>query len=261
MKTNFLKSTILPGLLLLLISLITISIWFKDEKLLATGEEGLVLANPERSIQLYRYSWNEVGSGIAVPGVNPMVPYLYFETFLVDQGLPVWLIQAGTFAILMFVGSLFCYLLTLRLLKGQLIKNLLVVGILSAVFYIFNPVSMLGVWYRFALSFMFFYALVPTFLYIFIFGLDNRKVLFVVLLPLITLLFSFGYSAPSSTLLLWLLPLIYTLLLSMSKTKKGNYSYDLYPLGYFFTMMIFLDYYKSLVDHPIHRSIQECICG
>jgi len=240
MKFKLLKSIVLPSLLLCFLSLSTVIIWFKDGKMLATGEEGLVLANPARSIQLYQYSWNEVGSGIAVPGVNPMIPYLHLELFLVNQGLPVWLIQAGTFAVLMFIGSFSCYLLTINFFKDQVSKEkLLVVGLVAAVFYLFNPISMLGVWYRFALSFMFFYALAPLFLYLFIVGLNKKRLIFIFLLPLITLLFSFGYSAPSSTLLLWLLPFIYTLVLSKSKSNNGHVEYNLLPLLYFFSMIVF----------------------
>ncbi len=230
---------LLPFLIIFFLCLALILIWFKDGKLLATGEEGLMLINPNRAIELYKYSWNELGTGAAIPGSNPMVPLFYLESMAVRLGMQIWVFQAAVFFILMFIGAISIHFLTKEILRkysDQL--NLNVGAILAALFYILNPVSMLGVWYRFLLAFMFFYALAPLFFYLYLFGLNNKKSNFILIVPLIGLLFSFAFTGPSFILLLWLLPFIYTISVGLN-FSKGKIRLKFYPFVYFFLSILF----------------------
>ena len=229
-----------PILVLAVFCLLLISIWFKDGKLLATGEEGLILANPLRSIELYKYSWNEIGPGNASPGVNPMIPLLYLESHIINAGVPIWLFQATIFFLLMSIGSCSIYYLSKELFKNLVQDNLKVrLALITAIFYILNPISLLGVWYRFALSFEFFYALAPLFFYLFIIGLNRKKLIFVLFIPLVSLFFSFAFAAPALPLLIWVLPFIYSLVLFWLRPYKNEPKFKIYPLIYFTLMFIF----------------------
>ena len=107
---KYFSSNKLPIFLISLLCLILITIWFKDGKFLATGEEGLMLINPDKAINLYKYSWNDIGSGEAVPVIQ-LIPFFYFESFFIKLGLPLWIFQASIFYLLMSLGSLSVFLL------------------------------------------------------------------------------------------------------------------------------------------------------
>lgn len=219
---------------LLFFCLVTILIWFKDKKLLATGEEGLFLIDPAKSLELYKNSWSEIGSGLSIPGTNTTVPFFYLEQIILKLNIPIWFFQAALFYLLMAIGTVATYFLTKNLFKVQIKNNQLkLVGLISALFYILNPISLLGVWSRFLLPFIFFYALVPLFLLLYIWGLQNRRKIFILIAPLTTLLFSFVFAAPSLTLLLWVIPFIYSLVSVFSFSTKGKLKLDLYPFIYF----------------------------
>lgn len=230
----------LPPVVLLLISLLLIIIWFKDGKLLATGEEGLILANPTGSVELYKYSWNETRSGVPAPGSSTTIPLLYAESYLVQKYIPIWLFQAAIFFVLMFIGSCSIYYLSRELFKNSVEeKDRAKIAFIAGLFYIFNPISLLGVWYRFLLGFMFFYSLVPLFFLLYVFGLNHKKKTFIIIAPIITLLFTFSFGGPAFVLLLWILPFIYSLSLSWSKFLGDNIKSQLFPFIYFGLMLIF----------------------
>ena len=234
---KYFSSNKLPIFLISLLCLILITIWFKDGKFLATGEEGLMLINPDKAINLYKYSWNDIGSGEAVPVIQ-LIPFFYFESFFIKLGLPLWIFQASIFYLLMSLGSLSVFLLCKELFKDKIKANYIdKFAFVAALFYILNPISMLGIWYRFLLVFMFFYALAPLFFYLFAFGINRRKKTFILLVPLISLLFTFSFGNPATVLLLWVLPFIYSLSLSLQKLQKK--SFNIFPILYFTVTCLF----------------------
>lgn len=230
-----------PIFLIALLCAVIISNWFKDGKLLATGEEGLMLINPNRFLELYKYSWNEVGAGGAFPGWNAMAPFFYIESLIINIGVPVWLFQGATFFLLMFIGSTGTYYLSNELFKNIVEDRLKIkFGLIVALFYILNPISFLGIWYRGVAdySFIFFYALTPLFFYLFVNGINKGKKLFIIIVPLITLLFSFAFSSPAPPFLLWLLPFLYSMSLVLSDKLGVSLKQKIVPLLYFFIMFI-----------------------
>lgn len=234
------KSEIFSIGIIILFCALLVGIWFKDQKLLATGEEGLILANPTRSLELYSHFWNEVGAGIAVPGVNPMLPLLYLESRVINLGVPVWAFQATIFYLVMLIGSFSIYYLTKELFKGIVRAELEVkLALISTIFYTLNPISLLGVWYRFSLGFMIFYALAPLFFYLFVIGVNNRKNEFIFFAPLITLFFTFAFASPALPLLIWILPFTYSLSLYLLRYSKEDSKSRVYPLIYFILMFVF----------------------
>lgn len=227
---------------LTLFCLILIAIWFKDGKLLATGEQGLMLINPDRFLELYKYSWNEIGTGGVSPGWNAMAPLLSIEAYIISIGIPVWLFQASLFFLLMLIGSLGTYYLSNELFKSVVEDKLKAkFGLIAALFYILNPISFLGIWYRGVAdySFIFFYALTPLFFYLFVSGINKSKKLFIIIVPFITLFFSFAFSSPAPPFLLWLLPFLYSLYLVWSNNLRVRFRQKMFPLIYFFLMFIF----------------------
>lgn len=228
-----------PILVISVFCLVLIATLFKDHKFLATGEEGLVLAKPDRAIELYKYSWNEIGVGESYPGVNVMIPLLYIESLAVNDGMPLWLFQAVLFYTMILIGSGSMFYLTKRLFLNLVKKDYLTkIAFIAAIFYILNPVSLLGVWYRFAHSFMMFYALVPFFFYLFLLGLDKKRFILITILPLLTIPFSFVFSSPALPPLIWVFPFGYSIIVFRQDYKK-NHKILSFPLVYFISMFIY----------------------
>lgn len=232
----------IPVIFIALFCLIIVAIWFKDGKLLATGEDGLMLVNPSRALEIYKYSWNEVRSGGAFPGSSSMISFFYVESLLLRIGIPVWIFQASLFFLLMFAGSISTYYLSKELFNKTVEDNLKVkAALIAAFFYILNPVSLLGIWYRgiAVYPFIFFYALVPLFFYFYIVGLNNKKNFFVYFAPLTTLFFSSAFAAPPSLFLLWFLPFIYSLIATFVPSSSIKVKFRVFPLFYFTIVLIF----------------------
>lgn len=211
---------IFAPIIILLISLILVTIWFKNGDFLATGEDGLILYNPARTLNLYNSSWTEIGTGMTGSIFRPLLPLTYLELWLTKMGISISLFQQGMFFILLTTGIISIYYLAKELLHHEF-KSPLVsfTSFIAALFYVFNPISMLGVWFRFIYSFMFLYALVPLFFLLFLIGLKKQRLRYAILTSLITLPFCYAFGSPAMIPLIWVLPIIYTGL-SLAKNKK-----------------------------------------
>ena len=229
-----------PVISIAVLCIIIIAIWFKDGKLLATGEDGLMLINPDRAIEIYKYSWNEVRSGGAFPGSSAMIPFYYIESLILKIGIPIWIFQSSVFLLLMFTGSISVYYLVKELFNKTLKENLKIkVAFIAALFYILNPISLFMIWYRgiAVYSFIFFYALAPLFFYLYILGINHRKFSFIIITPLITLFFSTAFASPSEPLLLWFLPFLYSLILTLVHPISWV-KFRFFPMIYFTAVFI-----------------------
>ena len=96
---KYLKTT--PALFLLIAIFIT-SIWFREEKLIASGEESLSLFNT-RDIWKLNGIWEEIGFGLPNPTYLPRIPISYIIQLL-HLFIPLWLAQATIFVITIFIG-------------------------------------------------------------------------------------------------------------------------------------------------------------
>lgn len=224
---------LMPTILFILV-LSLVLIWFKGGDFLATGEDGLILYNPARSLKLYNSSWTEIGTGMTGSIFRPLVPLIYLELKLTNAGVSIVEFQQIIFFSLLLTGILSSYFLTKELLHSEISSpQIYVVATIAAIFYIFNPVSMLGVWFRFIYSFMFLYALTPLFFLLFLKGLKQHKLRYVILIVLIILPFSYAFVSPAMIPLLWVLPTIYTFLFIDKNNKFFSTIFFLTSLGLF----------------------------
>lgn len=232
----------LPIIGIFLFCLLIISIWFKDGKLLATGEDSLILVNPDRAIEIYKHSWQEIVSGEASPGWIARIPLLFIESLTLKMGMQVWLFQAILFFLLMFIGATSTYYLSKELLKKYVDKKSeILVGGIAALFYILNPVSLLTIWDRgiAVYSFIFFYALAPLFFYLYFLGINKRKASFIIVAPFITLFFSSAFASAAEPFLLWVLPFIYSITTIFVNPAGVRIKFRFFPVAYFLTSFIY----------------------
>ena len=129
---------------------------------------------------------------------------------------------AGLFFVLLAVGSISIFFLVKEFFREEKKLSTNHIAFFASLFYILNPISLLGVWYRFIYPFFFFFALAPLFFYMFARGLNNKDLRFAYIGPFLTLPFSLAFGGPSLAIGLWILPFLYSLLfLLKDKAPSG----------------------------------------
>ena len=66
-----------PIVLFTLVNIILL-LWFKDGKLIASGEDGLFFANPQRALDVFSNIWINGLAGFATSDFLPRLPFSYF---------------------------------------------------------------------------------------------------------------------------------------------------------------------------------------
>ncbi|MBU0569808.1 hypothetical protein KKB40_03430, partial [Patescibacteria group bacterium] len=198
-KRDFLSHLLI--FVLIIIPLILVAIWFKDGKMIAGAEEGLLLYNPKRSVNLLKYAWMKLGTGNINVVYLPSLTFLFFTAKLQSLGLPVFLIQAITFYCLMTISLISTYFLLTALLDEFKIASLSesskkILALLASLYYLLNPYSIFSVWQRFLYPLFFLQALLPLGLLLFTFGLKKRRLYFTALLCLSSFLLSEAFGIP-----------------------------------------------------------------
>lgn len=106
------------------------------------------------------------------------LPFYGFAALFGQLGFPRFVAQAALFFLLLLTGGASAYFLAGLLLVEK--KNQKLFQFLTALAYSFNPFALIVVWNRFQYPYMFFYALMPLALFLFISGVRKRKFAYVV---------------------------------------------------------------------------------
>lgn len=171
--------------------------WFEPGKMIATGEEGLTLANPLRTFNLYKSIWYETGLGYPMPVFLPRVTFFGFAAFL-SAFLKPWLVQAIFYWMMIFAGLTGAYLLVEETFSNHKI------AFISALFYLFNLYTMSQVWSRFLYAGMTAWAFLPLFLFLFIKVLNDKKIKWWAFFLLASLVFSNTFGHPAYIFTFWI---------------------------------------------------------
>lgn len=191
-------------LILLVICLTMTIIWFHQGTILGGGDAGLAFYSPSITLNFSKTSWVEYGTGAPTIGWLPSLSLLYFYSFWEKIGIPTAILQASYFFILMYVGVLSIYFLSLLHLskKNQLIS------FITAVFYLFNPFTMSQIWARGILPQQTAFALLPLAMLLFELGIKRKSFIYSILLVLASLIFSTAFSFLTFIIVFWLIILI-----------------------------------------------------
>ena len=235
MKMKIVRSRLLSPLFLLLIALFLVSIWFKKGLMIAGGEGGFPFYNLERTVSLYSSTWRDSNIGLTAIADLSKLPFFFIAKQFYLLGVPSLLIQAGTYLILMFTGSISVYFLVKELL-GERFQNKSI-PLIAGFFYLLNPYSMSQIWGRGLLMQYFPFALHPLFLFLFILGLRRRNFIYGILAILASFGFSGAFNSIGYVVSFWLLPFVYFLFhIWTERRKKGTL---LYSIGFFVFVLIF----------------------
>jgi hypothetical protein len=152
--------------------------------MIGTGESGLPFYNPFRMLKLSAHAWEDAVTGNLNLTTLVSVPFYFAISVLYMVGFPVVASQMATFWLVLVVGSLSVYYLTLLTIPG---RNSF--AMFAGLFYMLNPFSMVNIWNRLQYSYMFFYALMPLALLFYIKGLNTHKTTYVLYINLASFAF------------------------------------------------------------------------
>lgn len=218
--------------LILIAAAILVSVWFKDGYILGTAEDGLIFYNISRYFHQSEYTWMEY-PGLGSPSLTLVAgKQLYLVlSFLQSMGIPGFLVQAGVMWFLLSSAGIGVYLLTCELFPKLPHKYIL----LSVLFYWFNPISLVGVWNRFLLNYIFFFALLPICSYFYFKGLKSGKYVWILALNASLIFYSYAFSYVAFTILFWIWLSISTILFVLINKKEHVV---LFYLKYFFLNLL-----------------------
>ncbi|MCL5072644.1 MAG: hypothetical protein M1308_17390, partial [Actinobacteria bacterium] len=197
----FRKKSILDKILILLTPFILVIIWFHSGNMLGTGESGLPFYNLNIQLNLLNWAWGEGMLGVPTGIASASKPTFMLLALVEQLGLKGFLLQATLFYLLFVVAGFSTYYFVKKIFPNLPPKYYL----LAALFYWFNPISIVNVWNRFLYNYMFFWAQLPLMFLLIYQLLKTRKWLFVLLLNSTFIIFSYVQSAVPFIFLTWLL--------------------------------------------------------
>jgi len=230
----FTNSRYKPLIFLILVPLILVCIWFRNGLIMGRGEDGLPFASPAKTLETSGI-WVDYSTGIINVGQLPRTT-LFYPVFFMHEKLhiPNFILQAGTYFILLVVGMISCYLLTLNLLIKPQYK--VKIALISSIFYLLNPFTISQIWGRSLTPLYFTFALLPLSVLIFLVGLNKRKYIFAVFLTFSSLIFSTAFTFAHFMMVYWLvlvLTLIFWIINSTQKKKDFLFGCSFFLLALF----------------------------
>lgn len=212
---------------LFLIPIIVVFIWFNNGLIVGKGEEGLIFYNFTKGLELSKSVWVEVNTGMPMLSWLSRIPFFYAAEFLNTKlFLPQFLIQAGLFFILMLIGTLSAYYLTLHFLKDYPRRK--TISLISALFYLLNPFSVSQVWGRALYPQFFSFALFPLSFLILVKALNKKSYFYLVPLLFSSVLLSWAYGLVTTVVCYWVILGLYSVWwLFIKRTNKSNIVFGL----------------------------------
>lgn len=197
-KDIFFKNLIL--VLIPLVSIIIISSWFKEGKIISnTSEEELNIYHSRKTAENFSTAWNPVGTGYKTPFPVARSPVFFILGLGEQYGIPVFLRQALLLYFLMVAGVFSTYLLMRKVFNQSL-----VISLIGAFFYLLNVYSMTQVWKRFLYHGIFAWAYLPLFLFFWIKWIESNRIKWLIFFLLSSMLFSYTYSQPTNIFTIWI---------------------------------------------------------
>ncbi len=188
-------------------SLLITIVWFRDGRMLATGEEGMPFYNPVQTVKLFSSSWVSTGTGYPMPVLLPRVAFFYPVSLVYKLTNSIVVTQALTAFALLVCGWISFYLLTKELTTPDYSNSLL--AFFASVFYVFNQYSMTQIWSRFLFTGIVAWATIPLFTLGSIRYLRSGSLSNLLLYIIASLLSTSAFGAPSWVITFWLLTFVF----------------------------------------------------
>lgn len=210
-------------LTIITIALVLVCIWFKDGNILGYAEAALPFYNISRYYDQTAFAWTEhPGLGSFASITTAGKPTYWLLSFIQQKGVPGYIIQAGVFWFFLVSSGIGIALLIKHFFKDIPQKYVL----LGVFFFWFNPIFLVNIWNRFLLNYIFFFALMPLASFVFLKGLESKRIVYSLILNLVLVAYSYAYSSYSFLILMWLIFSLFTgLYFLLSKVKSSRVYY------------------------------------
>ncbi len=193
------------------------------------GDAGLLafFYHSEFLSHVYKYTWASHSlTGYPSGAAITMLPIVIISNILSFFNLKLHIQQAFVFSLIMFLSMLFMYLFIIELFNYRKDKKL--IGTIAAIFYIYNPLTMVNYWYtanfsKYLLPFM------SLILYLFLMLLKTKNLTYILLFSLTISIFSIVFINPAfvaPVIILLLLYFVYNCIIDLinrntSKIKEN----------------------------------------
>lgn len=234
-------------LFLVLIISALVAIWFRKGLILGSGESGLPFYNTSRLLELLRNNWTDVPLGAGGSIGFPSFPLYATITFFQNLNVPSFVLQAAMYWLIFVVGVLSVHKIA-SLIEG----NSSLTRFSSALFYIFNPIVHISVLHRIQYPLIFFYGFIPLAFVIYLNGLKSRNFIYLIMLSLVSLIFSFSFVGPAFLELLFGILGLFTIFYFLFNFKKDK---DFFPLFYFLAFVVIFILINSWWLVPLFASV------
>lgn len=220
--------------LIFLIPTILVAIWFKDGHILGTAESGLPFYNLNLQFNINDTAWAKYTLGHPINIGVAAKPTYWFLAMLQNVGIPGFLLQASFLWLSFIISGFSIYFLSKELFSGLDKK----IYLLAALFYWFNPFSLVNIWNRFLNNFIVFYMFLPLALLLFIKGLKTKRYIYAIFIGLASLVFSYALSSIAFDLVLWFI-LIYTAIFYLLFGKQNRvFLFKFFALTFLFWNLV-----------------------
>ena len=231
------------GAILLLASVLT-SIWLRSGVLIAGGESEFLelFYSPQNQVDLDKYIWQEVGTGVSSLVSEQTVfglPIYFATAFLRSVGLSALSTQWLVIFVLLSCQGVIAYYLTSTVL-GE--KSTPFACISASLFYILNPYSMVQIWGRFLSAHMLMYVMLPLTLLLYVKGLKERDFRYAIYNSILSVPLSYSLRTRAFLILLWIPLLVYFVFccVEVLRTRSRNDATYLVEFSAIFVCMWFL---------------------
>lgn len=232
-----------------LIALITIltTIWFRKGLILGSGESGLPFYNTSRLFEVLTSSWGDVPIGGNGSIAFPAYPLYAVVAFFQHLSIPSFILQAILYWLIFVVGVLSVHQIASLIKESSSLSR-----ISSALFYIFNPISHIAVLHRFQYPLIFFYGFMPLAFLIYLKGLKSRNFIYLIVLGLVSLIFSYSFVGPAFLELFFAVLGFLSVFVFISTFRKER---DYFPLVYFLVFVVIFLLLHSWWLMPLFSSV------
>lgn len=187
-------------LLIPLVVTVIIFSWFKEGKIISsTSEEELNIYHSKKFAELASGLWYPTGTGIKTPFFTVRYPVFFALGTLEEIGMQAFQRQALLLWVLMVSGVTGMYLLLRKIFNIPAGYSFI-----GSFFYLLNIFSMTQVWKRFLYHGIFAWAYLPLFILLWIKWINNKKIIWLFLFLLISVLFAYTFSQPAFIVTIWL---------------------------------------------------------
>ena len=189
---RFLDSKAFDCLLLLVVSIVVTSLWFRGNSLAIGGDFAVIPFYTSQTASRYLSAWNFwIDAGNPIPSIIsnqvPILDFLFYYT-LGTANIPIFLnerIYATLFSY--FLGGVSTYFLV-RILFETKVNSPRLAAMVAGVFYILNPIYVYSPGYTFILGSAIARASLPLALFLLVAGVTRRNLRYAVVLGLSTVL-------------------------------------------------------------------------